>query len=122
MNEGVKRIYADMKEQNLDSPIYTENDQSVTLILKNNIDERNLKHKSNDTTQVTQDTTQATQDATVEERILSAINANGKVSQTQMASEIGVSVYTVKYYIRKMRKEQIITREGSSQKGKWVIL
>lgn len=122
LNEGVKRIYADMKEQNLDSPIYTENDQSVTLILKNNIDERNLKHKSNDTTQATQDTTQATQDATVEERILSAIKSNAKVSQTQMANEIGVSVDTVKYYIRKMRKEQIITREGSSQKGKWVIL
>ena len=43
LNEGVKRIYADMKEQNLDSPIYTENDHSVTLILKNNIEERTVK-------------------------------------------------------------------------------
>ena len=119
LNEGVKRIYADMKEQNLDSPIYMENDQSVTLILKNKIDERNLKHKCNGTTQATQDTTQ---DASVEERILSVIKANEKVSQTQMANEIGISVDTVKYYIRKMRKEQIITREGTSQKGKWVIL
>ena len=37
LNEGVKRIYADMKEQNLESPIYTETEQAVTLILKNNI-------------------------------------------------------------------------------------
>ena len=90
--------------------------------MKNKIDERNLKHKSNDTTQATQVTTQATQDATIEECILTIIKANAKVSQTQMASEIGISVDTVKYYVRKMRKVQIITREGSSQKGKWVIL
>ena len=61
LNDGVKRIYADMKEQNLDSPIYTESDKSVTLILKNRIEERNINGKSNDTTQ-------ATQDASVEER------------------------------------------------------
>ena len=44
LNEGDKRIYADMKEQNLDSPIYTESDHPVTLILKNNIEKRNVKH------------------------------------------------------------------------------
>ena len=70
----------------------------------------------------TQDITRDTQDASMEERILSAIKANAKISQTQMAKEIGVSVDTVKYYVRKMRKEQMIDREGTSQKGKWVIL
>lgn len=42
LNEGVKRIYADMQEQNLDLPIYTENEQSVTLILKNKLEQRNV--------------------------------------------------------------------------------
>lgn len=39
--EVIKRIYSDMKEQNLESPIYTETEQAVTLILKNNIEQRN---------------------------------------------------------------------------------
>ena len=36
----------------------------------------------------------------MEERILSAIKANAKISQTQMVKEIGVSVDTVKYHSR----------------------
>ena len=58
----------------------------------------------------------------MEERILSAIKANAKISQTQMVKEIGVSVDTVKYYVRKMRRAQMIDREGTTQKGKCVIL
>jgi len=93
-----------MKEQDLDSPLYSENDQSVILVQKNNICERKLKHKGTDTTQTT---TQAIQEATGEEQILSAIQVNAKISQTQKDDAIGVSVDTVKYYIRKMWKEHI---------------
>lgn len=39
-----------------------------------------------------------------------------------MAKEIGISADSVKYYIRNMRNEKIITREGTSQKGKWILL
>lgn len=46
LNEGVKRIYADMKEQNLDAPMYFENDQAVTLVLKNNIEQRKSRFKT----------------------------------------------------------------------------
>ena len=129
LNEGVKRIYADMAEQNLDAPIYTENEQAVTLILKNNIEKRNVKDKEDGTDQTTQDPTQATQDPTqaihnpsTRERILSVIRANPNVTQTQISLEIGFPVNSVKYYIRKMRDEKIIAREGTSQKGKWIIL
>lgn len=86
MNEGVKRIYADMKEQNLESPIYTETEQAVTLILKNNIEQRNIKRKEVETTQdATQGTTQATQatqtnqESSVEERILELIKEDPKI-------------------------------------------
>ena len=126
LNEGVKRIYADMKEQNLESPIYTETEQAVTLILKNNIEQRNIKRKEVETTQgATQGTTQATQanqESSVEERILELIKENPKISQSQMASKLGIPVNRVKYYINKMRHEQRIVREGTSQKGKWIVL
>ena len=130
LNEGVKRIYSDMKEQNLEAPIYTENDHSVTLILKNNIEKRNVKQKSNDITQgitqgitqVTQGITQTNKEQSVEEKILLVIKENPTSSQAKIAKEIGISVDSVKYYIRKMRENHIITREGTSQKGKWIIL
>lgn len=37
LNEGVKRIYADMESFFLDDPIFSEPEQSVKLTLKNNI-------------------------------------------------------------------------------------
>ena len=45
LNEGVKRIYSDMEKFFLDDPIYSEPEQSVRLILKNNIVMRNLRRK-----------------------------------------------------------------------------
>ncbi|MBO7466786.1 MAG: putative DNA binding domain-containing protein [Bacteroidaceae bacterium] len=45
LNEGVKRIYSDMKKFFLDDPIYSEPEQSVRLVLKNNIVMRNLRRK-----------------------------------------------------------------------------
>ena len=43
LNEGVKRIYSDMAKYFLDAPIYSEPEQAVRLVLKNNIVMRNLR-------------------------------------------------------------------------------
>lgn len=43
LNEGVKRIYADMKSFFLEEPIYSEPEQSVRLVLKNNIVMRTVR-------------------------------------------------------------------------------
>ena len=40
LNEGVKKIYSDMEEAGLPKPEYVEGPNTVTLILRNNIDER----------------------------------------------------------------------------------
>ena len=134
LNEGVKRIYADMKEQNLDTPIYIENEQSVTLILKNNIEQRNVKSTKDETNKnVTQDTTQGTTQATqgttqavtqvsVEEQLLRIIKGNSKITQKQMSDALNMTVDRVKYYIRKLEKKKRIIREGTNQNGEWKIL
>ena len=95
-----------MAEQNPDAPIYTENEQAVTLILKNDIEKRNVKVREDGTDQTTQDPTQATRNPSTRERILSVIRANPNVTQTQISREIGFPVNSVKYYIRKMRDEK----------------
>ena len=45
LNEGVNRIYNDMKNFFLDDPLYKETNQSLKLILKNNIVMRNVRQK-----------------------------------------------------------------------------
>jgi ATP-dependent DNA helicase RecG len=44
-NEGVKRIYSDMEKFFLDDLVYSEPDQAVRLVLKNNIVMRTLRQK-----------------------------------------------------------------------------
>ena len=45
LNEGVNRIYNDMKNFFLDEPLYKETNQSLKLILKNNIVMRHVRQK-----------------------------------------------------------------------------
>ena len=45
LNEGVKRIYADMEAFFLDPPVYSEPEQTVKLILKNNYIMRTLRQE-----------------------------------------------------------------------------
>lgn len=43
LNEGVKRIYADMEDFFLEAPVYLEPEQSVKLVLKNNLVMRTIR-------------------------------------------------------------------------------
>ena len=45
LNEGVKRIFSDMKDLYLDPPEYSEPEQTVRLILKNNIAIRSIRQR-----------------------------------------------------------------------------
>lgn len=67
---------------------------------------------------------QASQDGnnSVGTRILKVIQENPTLSQKKIADIIGEKYSTVKYYMESMKKSGIIKREGSSQKGKWIIL
>ncbi len=70
-----------------------------------------------------QATNQANQDDTdLVSRILSIIGKNPSLSQKKIAAQLGEKYSTVKYYMESMKKAGIIKREGSSQKGKWIIL
>ena len=40
----------------------------------------------------------------------------------QIAEELNISKSQVKYYIGKLSKAHRLAREGTSQKGKWIVL
>lgn len=130
---GLCDVYSAWKLAGFELPkiIESVDPDRVTLVLQIESakadDECDIKNNiTQGVTQATQGVTQATQDVTqdksIEERILAVIKANSTVSQKQMAEEVGMSLDSIKYYIRKMRKDMIVAREGTSQKGKWIVL
>lgn len=70
-----------------------------------------------------QATNQANQgcDNSVPTRILKVIQEEPTLSQKKIADAIGEKYSTVKYYMEVMKKTGLIKREGTSQKGKWII-
>ena len=74
---------------------------------------------SNDTQAAPIDTQVDTQDNVT--MILSYIKSNPTASQPKIAKELGININSLKGTIRKLRKVGKIEREGTSQKGKWIV-
>ena len=68
-------------------------------------------------------TTQVTQARSIdsEQKIVNLLQQNPSASQAEVAAKLGISVNTVKYYIRKLRDLGRLERVGSPQKGKWIV-
>lgn len=104
LNEGVKRIYIDMKSYFLEPPIFSEPDKrSVQLVLKNNIASRSLRRM------------EALKSISVEEWAdLSALDRNiiyyivneGQCTPKKLEELIGKSRQTILQHIRRLQKER----------------
>ena len=109
---GIEKIKDSCKDAGNPMPEYTIKREDIMVMFKSLV-------SSTD-----QDTNQANQggDNSVVTRILKVIQEEPSLSQKKIADVIGEKYSTVKYYMESMKKSGIIKREGSSQKGKWVIL
>ena len=80
------------------------------------------------TTQATQGTTQVTQGTTQvrlteeDKAVLAAIKEQHSITQKEIAAKLGWKVDRVKYYLNKMKRQNLVKRVGTSQKGYWEIL
>lgn len=110
LNEGVKRIYEDMKMFFLDAPQYSEPNNSVKLILKNNIIMRKLRQSDK-------------LENTIGEEIWSKLDMNdkkiilyianrGKANRKELEEETGKSATTINKRIKKLIEDNIIVRVG----------
>ena len=77
-----------------------------------------------DTTQATQGTTQATQAKLSKEykAVLAAIKEQPDITQKEIAAKLGWKVDRVKYYLNKLKQQNIVRRVGTSQNGYWELL
>ena len=53
--------------------------------------------------------------------IISLMKKDPTISQTAMAASLNANINTLKYHVMKLREKGIIDREGSSQKGRWIV-
>lgn len=125
---GIKRIFNAAEEYGLPKPRFQEFDNMfrVELFRVNPITDQ--------ANQATDQANQANQDfkgldQTKEENVLSEkeieilnlVRMQPSITQKEMADALDWNLASVKYYITKLKEKKYLTRQGSSQKGKWVI-
>ena len=137
---GIKRILNAAEEYGLPKPKFQEFDNMfrVELFRVNPItDQANqaTNQANQATNQANQATNQANQDlerldqvedenvlSEKEIEILNLVRMQPSITQKEMANALDWNLASVKYYITKLKEKNYLKRQGSSQKGKWVIL
>ena len=125
VNEGVKKIYADMAEAGLPAPEFIEMPNTVKLILRNNIDERlayRNKASDNNPFQVP-NRHDVGKDVGLEvgmaERIIDFMIADPDITAALIADKLSVTTRTVEREVKKLRDVGRIERVGGKRYGHW---
>lgn len=105
LNEGVPRIFEEMKAAGLPEPKIVETTANVTVVLYNG------KTAANNA-QTTEKTT---------EKIIRILKERPYATAGQLAEELGLTIDGVDYNIRKLKKQGRIVRIGGDKGGHWEI-
>lgn len=105
LNEGVPRIFEEMKTAGLPEPKIVETTTNVTVVLYNG------KTAANNA-QTTEKTT---------EKIIRILKERPYATAGQLAEELGLTIDGVDYNIRKLKKQGRIVRIGGDKGGHWEI-
>lgn len=128
---GIPKLMKSMKEYGLLEPEFIDMEIGFRINLYrmkeaehvNFQQEKNIAQTNQDTNQATGQTNQEEILLGKEERLLVQImRENPMITQKEMSRQLDWSLGKVKYYITKLKNNQILKRVGSSQKGRWKIL
>lgn len=110
LNEGVKRIYSDMAEYFLDEPVYTEPEQSVKLVLKNNIVMRTMRQSDSASKIIGDEIWDRLDD--LERSILTYMGSHNLVTRAELSEFTGKAGRTVGVRLNHLIENNIIKRNG----------
>jgi len=111
LNEGVKRIYSDMEKFFLDDPIYSEPEQSVRLVLKNNIVMRKMRRKDRALEYVGENVWKDL--STMDREILAYMASNKEVSRSELAHYFKKSDATISNHVKILVNIGLVQPNGS---------
>lgn len=109
LNEGVPRIFEEMKTAGLPEPKIVETTTNVTVVLYNG---KTAANNAQTTENATEKTT---------EKIIRILKERPYTTAGQLAEELGLTVDGVDYNIRKLKKQGRIVRIGGDKGGHWEI-
>ena len=46
---------------------------------------------------------------------------NARVSKEEMATKLDMTIGEIKYYLKKLKDDSVVKREGANRNGKWVV-
>ena len=124
---GIPKLMASMQEYGLREPEFMDLEIGFRINLYRST-ENVQSAATQGTTQAAQGTTQVTQAATRAElteeakAVLRLIQQQPDITQRKIAAQLGWKVDRVKYYLNKMKRQNIIRRVGTSQTGHWELL
>ena len=109
---GIPRILRECSEYGLPEPKFIDFDGDFRVNMYRQLPEKAWSHTNdiNDTND-TNDT-----------KILNLIRENPSITQTELKEKLQVSIVTVKRLMADLQKRGLIERQGSSRKGKWIII
>lgn len=111
LNEGVKRIYSDMEKFFLEDPVYSEPEQSVRLVLKNNIVMRNLRRNDRAMESVGEDIWEALDDT--DHQILVFMSERREVTRLELQTQLKRSNGFVTKRLAKLIEMEIVRANGN---------
>lgn len=111
LNEGVKRIYSDMKEFFLDEPVYSEPEQSVKLVLKNNIVMRTMRQSDRAAENIGVDIWNQLDD--LEKKILAYMGSNKEVKSSELSEMTQKSGRTINDRLNHLISLDIVKINGN---------
>lgn len=117
---GIPKMYDEAKAYGLPEPELIDLDSDFRVNLyrrKMEFDEHGVVDPAKEEVKTIQDTLKENDRA-----VISLIRVNPAMTQKEMAMELGWKIDRIKYYLNKLKKNNIIRRVGSSQKGHWEIL
>lgn len=107
---GIPRIIECVVEAGLKEPEFIDGDVDLRInIYRGQIGD------------VTNNFTNGITNKSPEEAIIAMNEADSMVTQVKMAEVLGVTTRTVKRILAKMQETGMVTHEGTSRSGKWVI-
>jgi len=116
LNEGVKRIYSDMEKFFLDDPIYSEPEQSVRLVLKNNIVMRNLRKKDRTIESIGEDVWRLLDDT--DRQILVFMSERREVTRMELQTLLKRSNAFISRRLVKLMDMKIVRANGNTHDPK----
>ena len=109
LNEGIPRVFKEMKEAGLPEPKIVETAANVTVILYN-------EKAADGNSQTTENTTQKTT-----EKIIRILKDRPYTTAGQLAEELGLTIDGVDYNIRKLKRQGRIVRIGGDKGVHWEV-